>query len=300
MSRETLAGGAVRFNAPAISFVFDRLRPGVLLTAARGRDAGELGTAPLDYVDQEYRRFGRPVRWCFDASQVTSAAGAVSAQWAEWLSTSSDRLAHLHILTGTGSANLTINVARHFSGASARITVHDDRDAWVRGLQQAVPGLTDLPDLAQRFDEAPLAVTRENISGGTRATTPDCSWSFVPLAPGRLFSEFKGADSGDLSDFAFDELESAIARGPGKLRWFIDLREARHVSPRVSRTWTEWLARNRANLARITALSPSALFPLVLTVASFQAGTEDQLDIHRDEATFAAALQAPATSSTEP
>jgi len=37
-------------------------------------------------------------------------------------------------------------------------------------------------------------------------------------------------------------------------------------------------------------LPPAALFPLALTVASFQAGGEDLLTIHREAAAFRAAL----------
>jgi len=87
-----------------------------------------------------------------------------------------------------------------------------------------------------------------------------------------------------------NELEAAISRSPAKLHWFLDLRKAKHLTPRVSRTWTEWLSQNRSKLSRITALSPAALFPLMLTVASFQAGREDLLTIHREATAFRAAL----------
>ena len=287
---DTLAGGITRFATPTIAFLFERLRPGVLLTAIRGRDRGELGSAPLDYVAREYARFGKPVEWHIDASAVVSAANAVAEQWSAWLGANAAALAHIHILTGAGATNLTVNVARHFSGLSSKMTVHQNRDLWLRAAG-------DVPDLAARFDEPAVPIARESApGGGARLTTPDCSWTFIPLTAGHLYSEFTGSDKGDLTDAAMDAVESAMARTPGKLHWYLDLRNAGHVAPSASRAWTEWLAARRDKLSGITALSPSALFPLVLTVASFGAGIESLLTIHRDEETFRAALPAAAAT----
>ena len=218
---------------------------------------------------------------------MSAASTAVGENWSEWLAANSPALAHMHILTGSGPANLTVNVARHFSGQSAKITVHQSRDSWARAIADP------LPDLAARFDEAPVSIIRERVpGGGVRLAAPGSSWTFVPVTAGHLSSEFTGSDKGDLTDLAFDAVESSIGRNSGKLHWYLDLRGAEHVAPAVSRAWTEWLTAHRDNFSGITVLSPSALFPLVLTVASFSAGIEPLLTIHRDEASFRAVLPA--------
>ena len=75
----------LRLAGASSIFLFDRIRPGVFLTVARGDDTGDLGSAPLDLITRECRLFSKPVQWLFDASAVTRASVSVSQNWAAWL-----------------------------------------------------------------------------------------------------------------------------------------------------------------------------------------------------------------------
>jgi hypothetical protein len=60
LQRTTLADGRVRMAAGKAEFVFQRLRPGVMLVTVSGIDKGQFGTATLDEIRLEMLR-QRPV-----------------------------------------------------------------------------------------------------------------------------------------------------------------------------------------------------------------------------------------------
>lgn len=285
MSREALSGGVIRLTADRVCFLFERLKPGVMLTSCRGRDAGGLGKEPLAIIERERGLFNSPVLWFFDASRVQGAAIAVSDTWTAWLRAHAGTLEHLHVLTGSNAANLTINVARHFSDSHGRMTVYPNRADWMRSLDK-VAGCSTSGDLGARFDEAPISLTRTEAGGEVHLEAPGSAWLFRTIQRDALFCEFSGDDSGDLTDLALDEMERALSHSSGKLHWFLDLRHAGNVSARVSQTWTEWLGVNRERFARISAFAVEPLFPLVLTVASYRSRVESLVHIYRDADAF--------------
>ena len=150
MIRETLRGGDLRLSGKTGSFVFQRLRPGVLLTMNRGRDTGEFGSAPLDVIYREYRLFRRAVEWYFDATLVQNATRSVVEEWTAWLLKHGDILAQMHVLTGSKEVHLMIAIARHFSDSSYRMTLYKDPVEWTKRVLRAAPGLMETPDLGAR------------------------------------------------------------------------------------------------------------------------------------------------------
>ena len=114
-------------------------------------------------------------------------------------------------------------------------------------------------------------------------------WGFRMLPNDVIFSKFTGDDSGDLTDAALDEMEGLLA-SDRKAAWFLDLRNARNVAPNVSQAWTEWLGVSQNRFARVIALSPSPLFPLVLTIAKHRSRTQHLVRIHRDLEPFRSEL----------
>jgi hypothetical protein len=295
--KETLRGGALRLPGKNSSFIYERLRPGVYLTTSRGRDTGEFGIAPLGLIEREYKLFHHPVQWFFDATGVDNPTLAVSEEWTNWLRANQDALAQLHVLTSSEGTHLMISVARHFSNSSRRLMLYSDRAVWMRAIAKAIPGIVPPQNLAARFEEPAVKVTRsQSEEEGLILTGPGCSWSFRLLDNDVIFSRFKGDDLGDLTDTALDEMERLLDTCAQKATWFMDLREASTVTASVSQTWTDWLTARQHRLGRVRAYAPAPLFPLVLTIAKYRSGTERVLQVHRELAPFRDDLIA-ATSS---
>lgn len=279
---DILSGGDIRLRAQAGAFVYRRLRPAVLLTCFRGRDAGEFGTRPLDIVAQEFRYFEKPVEWFFDASLVENTTRAVSDQWTEWLRGHRAVLSRMHVLTADTGTHFRISLARHLSDSIKEMSIYTERAKWERALLLCAPDSNSAPPVHERFLEPPLGIETTSSETGLAISAPGSRWTFQPLANGVIFTTFAGHDTGDLTDPAIAEMQRLLDTTRGKLSWFIDLRKARNVATHVSQTWTAWLSAHHARLARVVALSPSPLFPLVLTVAKYRSGSERLFHIHRE------------------
>jgi hypothetical protein len=257
------------------------------LTATRGRDTGEFGTAPLDFIEREYRLFGRGVQWYLDATQAKNAARTVVKQWTDWLVKHQERLAQMHVLTGSKEVHLMIEIARHFSDASRRMILYKERAEWTKSIRNSEPGITGVPDPAARWDEPAIPILRElTREDGVAISASGCRWSFRKIANDVIFSIFSGNDYGDLTDAVLDEMERLLASSERKVSWFLDLRNAQNIAPKVSQTWTEWLSARHCRFDRIIAVAPSPLFPLVLTIAKYRSGTEHIVRIHRELGPF--------------
>jgi hypothetical protein len=287
MIREVLERGAIRMAGASGAFVYERVRPGVYLTSFRGRDNGEFGAAPLEIIAQEYRFFERPVEWFFDASLAENPRHAVSEEWTLWLRHHQSVLSRMHVLTAGQETHLRISVARHFSDSLKQMQLYTDRAKWQQAFLLCSPGYTAVPGADQRFTAAALDVDRvESREAGVRLSAPGSQWTFRRLPNGVVFTTFTGDDDGVLTNDALNEMQVAIEKERGKVSWFLDLREARNVATHVSQTWTAWLSAHRNRLARVTVLSPSPLFPLVLTVAKYRSGSERLFHIHREVQPF--------------
>lgn len=269
----------------ASAFLFQRLKPGIILTINRGRDTGEFGAAPLQVIEREHALFGRPVQWFIDACRADSATMAVSDRWTSWLREHSGVVGQLHVLTSGAETRMMIDLARHFSDASKRMALYSDRAQWEAALLRLIPspGL----GLAERFDEESIEVKRIVAGDGeVSVNAPYSRWSFRELPNNAIFSKFSGLDTGDLTDAALDEMERLLGPAKRKASWFLDLRDAQSVAASVSQTWTEYLTARSGRFTRVVAYAPSPLFPLVLTIAKYKSGTEHLLRVHREVGPF--------------
>jgi hypothetical protein len=189
----------------------------------------------------------------------------------------------MHVLTSDQETHLRISVTRHFSDSLKQMILYTDRAKWERSFLLCSPGLTAVPSLNERFTEPALPVTREQSrEAGTVLSAPGSQWTFRSLPNGIVFTTFTGDDDGVLTNHALNEMQGLVEKERGKVYWFLDLRKARNVSTEVSQTWTAWLTAHRDRLARVTVLSPSPLFPLVMTVAKYRSGSERLFRIHRE------------------
>jgi hypothetical protein len=291
MREELLADGALRLSGDSAAFLFLRARPGVLLTVAKGRDTGEFGTAPLTFVEREYKRFGRPVEWFLDGSAVENATHPVFLRWTDWLAAKPAALRQLHVLPAAGPAQLTMAIAQRLASAEQRMTLYNSRERWAAALEKIVPGLVDIP--ADRFDEpAGSAERRVNADGTVIMTAPQCSFSFHAISPRVVISEFSGDDTGALGTMPFDEMARLMDEAKGSVSWFIDVSSANTVSMTVAEEWTAWLAAHRSKLAHAGFLAPKRAFPLVITIAKFRSETENLVRLYSTPEEFNAAIAA--------
>jgi hypothetical protein len=201
----------------------------------------------------------------------------------------------MHVLTRTESARLTISIARHLSDSMNRVILHAGRDEWSAAVLHAAPGLADVPDAAARFSEPAIEIQRTREGRATVLTAPSCAFRFQPLAGDAILCRFQGEDTGSLTDLALDEMEQWIEKSRAPLRWFLDLRDARTVSPEVSRVCTQWIGVRRDCFARISALSFDPLFPLVLTMARLRSGADFR--VHRELEPFRQELAAASSAA---
>jgi hypothetical protein len=287
--RETLRGGDLRLMGSKGVFVFHRLRPGAILSYFEGRDTGEFGKAPLEYIETEHVTFDKPVEWFFDATKADNAARSVSDEYTAWLRRSKDVLSRLHVLAATQEIRLMIDISRHFSDAGNRLALYSDAGEWRTAINKTAPRVSAIPDLGARTTEEAVPIERE---GDLTIKAPGSEWSFTNLPNRVVLSKFKGFDSGDLTDHALAAMRERIGAGSEKTRWFLDLREAQTVASHVSQTWTEFIAARQNGFARIVAVASSPLFPLVLTVANYRSGTDHLLRVHREYEPFRAELAA--------
>ena len=289
MLRETLRGGDLRLTGSKGVFVFHRLRPGIIQCYFEGRDTGEFGKAPLQFIEAEFATFGKPVEWFFDATRTENAARSVADEYTAWLRRSKDILSRLHVVAATQEVRLIIDISRHFSDVGSRLALYSDPAKWRDAIARAWPRVGAIPELARRTKEEPVPITRE---GDLTIKAPSCEWRFTNLPNRVVLSTFKGFDSGDLTDHALQAMGERIGTGPTKTRWFLDLREAQTVATHVSQTWTEFLAARQNGIARVVAVASSPLFPLVLTMANYRSGTDRLLRVHREYEPFHSELMA--------
>src|SRR5688572_2857303 len=91
LQRTILADGRVRLVAGKAEFIFERLRPGVMLVTVSGIDKGQFGTATLDEIRLEMLR-QRPVELFVDAEAAVAVSVDVSREWTQFFSLNREHL----------------------------------------------------------------------------------------------------------------------------------------------------------------------------------------------------------------
>jgi hypothetical protein len=127
LQRTVLADGRVRMTAGKAEFVFERLRPGVMLVTVSGTDKGQFGTATLDEIRLEMLR-QRPVELFVDAEAAVAVSVEVSREWTQFFSLNREHLKRVSVLAGSKAIELTIAIAQHLSQTGNLIQIYSDRD----------------------------------------------------------------------------------------------------------------------------------------------------------------------------
>jgi hypothetical protein len=141
IERQIIQDGVVRLHSDGCTFVFRRLRPGVVLMQVSGDDKGQFGTAAQDEVALEFRRVTQPVTLFIDTTGALGPVTKVMESWAEWFEGNRKRLGHVAILIPREAKvlQLTVAIAKHLSGTGDLIAIHLDRGNFDAAILQAAP-----------------------------------------------------------------------------------------------------------------------------------------------------------------
>jgi hypothetical protein len=135
--REVLPDGRVRFASPDCSFVFQSVRPGVLLVVVSGRDTGQFGTGPLDEIRLELLRH-RPLEVFVDAREASGVAVKVSDEWTRFFTLNQEQLQRVNVLVASRVIELTVSIAQHLSRTGNLIRIFSDPDRFEERLSARV------------------------------------------------------------------------------------------------------------------------------------------------------------------
>ncbi len=138
--REVMEDGAVRLSSERCSFIYQRPRPGVVFIRIIGQDKGEFGTAPMDELREDIRRYA-PVELFFEMDESTGANLPVQEAWTEWFSDNRSALKSVSILTRSKFMHFTAEVVKLFSRTGELIRVYLDPEPFREALQRAAPGI---------------------------------------------------------------------------------------------------------------------------------------------------------------
>jgi hypothetical protein len=136
IERKVLADGRVEMTAGKAAFVFERLKPGVMLVTISGIDKGQFGTATLDEIRLEMLR-QRPVEVFVDAEAAIAVSVDVSREWTQFFSLNREQLKRVSVLVGSKAIELTIAIAQHLSQTGNLIQIYSDRDLFHARVQAA-------------------------------------------------------------------------------------------------------------------------------------------------------------------
>jgi hypothetical protein len=126
IKREILPGGDVRLSSGSCIFLYQRMRPEVLLVTISGYDSGQFGTATLDEILTAINREGK-LELFVDAREASGAGVGVSEDWTRFFSTNQEKLSRVHVLVGGSKVlQLTVAIAQHLSRTGNLIQIYSD------------------------------------------------------------------------------------------------------------------------------------------------------------------------------
>ncbi|MDB4966733.1 MAG: hypothetical protein JWN44_2422 [Myxococcales bacterium] len=138
IEREVLTDRSVRLRSANCSWIFERLRPGVLLVTVNGHDHGEFGTATLDEVSTAMGL--RPLALFVDARLSPSASTAASEPWTAWFTANRAGLKRVTVLTAARALRLTLAISSHLSRIDDLMRITDDAHEFEAAVAAEAPG----------------------------------------------------------------------------------------------------------------------------------------------------------------
>lgn len=307
-TREVQKDGTVRISSEHGSFIYRRVRPGVLLVRLVGTVSGELAAESVDEVSAELARSG-PIDLFLDLSGVVAAAPTLTDAWTAWFRVNRQSLRRVTILTTSRLINAMASVVTMLSGTDELTRIYTEAEAFEQDLARGAPGPArsatagrDAPGAQPPGGGAAQrpTVRREVLKGGTvRLSAPTCAFVYRRLRPGALLVSISGDDKGDLGPAPLDEVSAEIARF-GPIDLFVDTAEATGIATQVSDLWTAWFRDNKPRLKRVSIHAPSRFVRLVISVAKLFSGTGELIRIYEDAEPFDQAIAREAPGFVRP
>lgn len=127
--REISADSSVVLRDARCTFVFRRLRTGVLEVRIVGTDHGQFGTATIDEVALALLR-ERSLELFIDASEGAIPAVSASLAWTRFFELKRESLRRVTILTASKSVALTMAIVRHLSNTGDLIHILSDHEIY--------------------------------------------------------------------------------------------------------------------------------------------------------------------------
>lgn len=279
---ERLTGGDFRLRAGPGCFVIRRARPGVVTVVARGVDHGQFGTAVVDELAAELRRFPIQSELFIDAGDVHQVDLQVREAWTAWLRDHRTRLRTVNMLAETPAMALVADIARHYSGAN--LVVYRDR----RAFEEALRASGEVPRPPET-SATRATIRRELTAEGTSLDDGSCRYTFRSPCCDVLVVRIVGNDRGTLASAVFDEIRTYLAGPP--LWLFIDLRHAAMPAAPVSELWAGWFTANRQALASVRILGTTRAIRVTAGIVSWRSGTGALIQLGSDPASFDRAVQ---------
>jgi hypothetical protein len=133
MDVEHLPDGTTRLRDEACTFIFKRMRPGMLCVEVKGRDKGQFGTAPLDQLRAEIQRFGSLTLF-IDAEQGAATGLGVTEMWRDFFKANKNSIESVSVLVGSRYMEFMVSVALHLANMGRVVTITTDRDVFEHNL----------------------------------------------------------------------------------------------------------------------------------------------------------------------
>jgi hypothetical protein len=288
--REILKDGAVRLRAGEAAFLFQRLRPRILLVGIHGSDGGQFGGAPLAEMQAELDRFGPPLRLFADARGARGVAPGAQEDWKRWFAEQRRLLAGMDVLVPHAVVQLDVSTVRRLASADDLMRVTGDRASFEGAIRAAVPEFAGLP-AEERYAEAPLEMVRKTTADGAlELSAGRCRFEFRRPRARLAVVTIAGHDDGALGAAPLDELGGDLRGRPGRLVLFVDARATRGVATHVRDLWSAWFQAHRDELEVVHVLAAAPLVQLNLGLGRQLSRTGDLMRLHTDAAGFDRAL----------
>jgi hypothetical protein len=127
--REISRDGSVVIRDARCTFVFRRLRAGVLEIEIVGADNGQFGTATIDEVALALIR-ERSLELFVDMSGGSMPSVSVSSAWTRFFELKRDSFKRVTILAASRGVALTMAIVRHLSNTGDLMQILSDREIY--------------------------------------------------------------------------------------------------------------------------------------------------------------------------
>ena len=282
VSRTTRADGSVILAVPRCTFTFRRLDPGALLVTIAGDDDGSLGSAPLDEIEAELRRYPS-LDLYVDASAATGVATKVREAWTALFRARREQLQRVTVLTASPIVHLAVSTGKLFSDTAQMVRVLREPDAFRRELAKA----GERPGALRDTGLLP-PVRREVLpSGSVRISGEALVFELHRPRKGFLHLVINGHDRGQVGNAALDELTAAI---DAATELFVDARATTSVTPHVVDAWVAWLKAHRGRIRRVHMLAGPPALKVALSIEKHLSGAGEWFRMHESTTSFDAAL----------